>query len=251
MNTKIGKHALKIGLLFLATVALLAGLALPTYADTTPTPNTSAFHIVQGKVNSIAAPNFVVLTANQQTVAIISNTSTQYFIIPMGKVQGYVNNRIATDNREDKKEGAPKQSRAAQLKELRIPANWRSNLGWLEIFDNQASFNDIAVGDRVIVRADSSNMAKQVLIIKAPVNRTIKGSISFDVNDPTHIKITPLTGNPITPITLNVTPTTRIILKGQTSITGYAVAVYNSTNNNALTVNVQANAPAPTSTNTP
>ena len=248
MNNKIGKQALKIGLSFVSVLGLVVGMAFPVFADT-PTPNTPAFHTVQGSVSSVTAPSLVVLTSNQQSVTITTDSNSQYYLIPMGKVQGYVNNRVATDNKEDKKEGTPAQSRAAQLKDLHIPADWRSNLGWLAIFDNQASFSDIAVGDRIIVRADSANLAKQIMIIKAPVNRTIKGSIVL--TDPTHITINQSNGSGS--ITLNVTGTTLISLKGQTTISGYAVVLYNSANNNALTVNVQATAPAPApvATNSP
>ena len=123
------------------------------------------------------------------------------------------------------------------MKELHLPSNWRSNLGWLAFFDNPAGFDDIEINDRVIVRADNDNLARQVLIIKAPIIRTIKGSVSLvDGN----IKITPTGGDPIT---LTVISTTCIILHGQTSISGYAVAVYNSTNNNAVKVNIYAYAP--------
>ena len=156
----------------------------------------------------------------------------------MGRAIGYVNSQVNADRRTDRKQGVL-QSQAARLKELHIPANWKTNLGWLSTFDNPARLSDIAEGDRVIVRADNNNLAKAVLIFKAPVIKTIKGSVELD--DATHITISPSSG---TAITLNVLDSTRITLKGQTSITGYAVAVYNSSNNNAVTVNIQGNAPA-------
>ena len=124
------------------------------------------------------------------------------------------------------------------MKQLHIPADWKSNLGWLSFFDSPTSFRDIELNDRVIVRADSNNLAKQVLIIKAPVIRTIKGPVALI--DATHIRITPAGADPIT---LHVESTTSIVLHGQTSISGYAVAVYNSSTNNAIKVNVYAAAP--------
>lgn len=92
------------------------------------------------------------------------------------------------------------------------------------------------------MRADSNNVAKQVLIIKAPVIKTAKGSVTLI--DATHIQIAPDTG---TAVSVTIVDSTRIILKGQTTFTGYGVAVYDSSkNNDAVTVNIQANAPAAT-----
>jgi hypothetical protein len=243
MKTNMKKRLLKIGLLFTVLAALIVGIALPVSA-TGPkaTPNGLTFHIVQGKVETTntSTQTFVVLTANQQQVTVTTNSSTQYFLIPMGKAIGYVANQVTKDTKEDRKEGIKNQNRAAQLKELHIPANWRSNLGWLATFDNPASFSDIAVGERVIVRTDNNNLAKQVLIIKAPVIKTVKGSVTLV--DATHIKIAPATG---TAVTVTIVDSTRIVLKGQTTFTGYGVAVYDSSkNNDAVTINIQPNAPA-------
>jgi hypothetical protein len=243
MNTNMRKRLLKIGLLFMALVAMIVGIALPAYADNRPTSNNPAYPIVQGKVTDIFVSNtsFELLTANNNEVTITTNTSTQFYIIPAGKVLGAVNSLIAPNKNEDKGKGNLKQNAAARLnetKELHIPADWKRDLGWLAFFDNPASFSDIEVNDRVIVRTDKDNLAKQVLIIKAPVIRTIKGTISLV--DSTHIQITPTSG---IPLILNVVGTTSIVLHGQTSISGYAVAVYNSDNKNAVKVNVYATAP--------
>jgi hypothetical protein len=235
MNAKIRKQALKIGLLFLTVIALAIGIVFPAYAET----NTAATHMVQGEVLTVTAPNIVVSMANKQQVTISTDTTTQYFLVPAGKVTSSVNSRAAANSKDDKNK-----NRASQQKGFQIPADWRNNFGWLDIFDNQAAFTDIAAGDRLIVRASAANLAKQVLIVKAPVNRTIKGNVAL--TDATHITITPTDGT--SPVTLTVTASTRITLKGVTSIAGYAVASYNSVNKNALVVTVQAAAPT---TNTP
>jgi hypothetical protein len=246
MENRIRKRVLRVGLLFLAIVALVAAVAIPIYAATPAASNNPGFHVVQGKVDSVKSPKFDVTTPNEQSLTVSTDSNTQYYLIPLGKAQGYVNKQVAADNREDRKAGLLNPNRAAQLKELHIPANWRSNLGWLQIFDNQASFDNIAKGDRVIVRADDANLAKQVLIIKAPVNRTVKGSIVLNNDTPPTITITPTDGSGA--VTLNVVDTTRIMLKGQTSMTGYAVALYNSTNSDALVVNIQATEPTQAAT---
>lgn len=227
MHFKIKKRILIIGLLFLAITALVTGIVLPAYAANGPAGKNiqnPAFHLLQGKILSISSPDFTVQTAKQGQVTISTGNNTQYYTIPAGKIRNLVTSHLRSDNGNGNKK--------------LTPANLRSYLGNLNALVTRASFSDIAVGDRVIVRADSNNLAKQVLIIKAPVNRTIKGTITLV--DPAHIMITPADGSPIT---LNVTSTTRIVLKGQTSISGYAVALYNSTNDNALLVRVQATAP--------
>ncbi len=245
MNTNARKRILKIGLLFMALAALITGIAVPAYADNRSGPNNPAFHIVQGKVTSIDITNtsFKLMTANDEEVNITTNSSTQFFVVPAGKVKGAVNSLISPGKNEDRGNGKGNQkpNPAAILKEMKqlhIPANWKSNLGWLAFFDNPAGFSDIEVNDRVIVRADANNLAKQILIIKAPIIRTIKGTVA--VIDSTHIRITPSGGSPIS---LTIVDTTSIILHGQISISGYAVAVYNSSNNNAIKVNVYATPP--------
>ena len=125
------------------------------------------------------------------------------------------------------------------MKRAHIPANWRDNLGWLDTFDTGSQFSDIQVGDRVIARTtnDGNNLAKQILIIKAPVIQQVKGIISA------------VTGNSVTIGTNNIVVTvddnTRITLKGLIQVqTGqYAVAVYNKNTMVAQTISIQANAP--------
>ncbi len=246
MNLKTRKTALKIGLVVLAVIALATGIVVPAYAQAKTTPVAPPYHMIQGKVSAISAPNFSVVTGNQ-TTTITTDNNTQYWIIPQGRAQTFVANHLSTDNRQDRKRGILKPNPAVQLKELHIPANWRTNLGWLEVFDNKANFNDIAIGDRVIVRADVNNLAKQVLIIKAPVDRTVRGTIAAVTS--TTITINPLTTAAVptpAPVTLNWNSNTRFELKGliQVEVGQFASAVYNSTNMNALLVNVQATAPS-------
>lgn len=227
MHFKIKKRLLIIGLLFLTIAALVTGIVIPALADTPAVNNTNspAFHLLQGKILSLSSPDFTVQTVKQGTVTVSTGSSTQYYTIPAGTVRSLVINRLRSINGNGNKNGNQ--------------ANLRSDLARLNTLVSKASSSDIAVGDRVIVRADSNNLAKQVLIIKASVNRTIKGTVTL--TNPGQITITPATGSPVT---LNVVSTTRIVLKGETSIAGYAVALYNSTNNNALLVRVQTTAPA-------
>lgn len=234
------KKVLKVGVLFMLLISLAVGIAVPVSADNSNSAPTG-IRILQGVVQSVASPNFTIKNGDQTPITVNTDASTQYFIIPAGKVKNSGDDFKIDIKKEDRREAALGIAKAAQLKNFQIPANWKSNFGWLEIFDHDAQFSDIAVGDRVIVRAQTStNLAKQVLIIKAPVNRSIKGVISAVTANT--ISITPNGGT--TAIVMNVTPATRVMLKGITIIAAgqSATAVYNSSNNNALTINIQ---PAP------
>ncbi len=249
---KINKGLLRMGAL-VVIVALVMMVAVPVLADNSTTTPPVALHTVQGKViniisNTPSSSSFIIQNVSQQQVTITTDTSTKYYLINTGRAQSFVNNTVTKDNQQAKRNGRPQPPRANDLRNARIPANWRDNLGWLETFDTQANFSNIQVGDRVIARTtnDASNLAKQILIIKAPVNKTVKGTVNSVTVNPgssTILSITP-TGS-TTPLSLNITAQTRIVLKGIAVIQQgqAAVAVYNSTNNNALTVNIQAAQP--------
>jgi hypothetical protein len=236
-------NSVKICILFAAIATLAAGVAIPVSADTTTTTATTtssapALHTVQGVVNSVnsTSGSFTV-----GTTLVVTDSNTKFYLIPLGKADAYVNNKVARDP------GA--QSRAAKLKDLHIPANWRDNLGFLDTFGQKGAFSDISVGDRVIARVNSSGVAAQVLIIKAPVIRQVRGTITISGNN---ITVNALSG---TTVNLTWTTTTEFIIKGYTLPTGvYGVVTYNSSTNVASLVNFAAKAPPTpitTSTTTP
>ena len=241
----IQKQVLKIGILLIAVVSLMAGAAIPVSADAATAP---AMHTLQGKVESVAAPDFTILNGDQSQV-IKTDAETRFYIVPSGQVRDEADGRTRKDKIEEKVQGLFKKLKEEKLKDFRLPGNWRNNFGWLEIFDEEARFSDIAVGDRVVVRARmSDNLAKQVIIIKAPVIRSLKGTVAgVTLNS---ISITPSGGG--TPVFLNVNGSTRINLKGMAIIMPgqHATAVYNSANSTALTVNIQAAEPVSESMDT-
>ncbi len=233
MKNRIRTAALRIGILFVTLAALVSGTALPAVAAGPTNPSTLPnipFHSVQGPVLSTGANMLVVKTGSQTQVTVNVDRNTRYFLVNTGKPQNPVNNPVTKANNLNKPVQSPQQ-RAKDLIQSHLP---------VMPINNPGQFSDIKVGDRVIVRADKNNLAQQVLIIKAPVNRIVKGSILL--TDPTLITITPAGGSPIT---LNVTGATRILPKNQKSISGNAVVLYNSTNNNALVVTIQTTALAP------
>jgi len=245
--SKINKGILRLGALVLI-LALVLTVAIPALADSA-TPNIPAgpLHTVQGKVTDISNISttgiFTIQSGNQQ-INIATNTSTKYYMINMSRPQNYVNTTINGDNQQARRFGRPLPSRANDLRNAHIPANWRDNFGWLDTFDTQAGPSNIQIDDRVIARVDSNKLAYSILIIQAPVNKTVKGTVnSVSPGTSPVVDILSITPNgSTTPLPLNVTANTRIMLKGLAIILpGQTVtAVYNSTNSDALTVSIQA-----------
>jgi hypothetical protein len=234
-------NLVKISIIFAAIAALAVGVAIPVSADPSTPVTQPALTTVQGVVNPPAptssSTSFTVKTASSPSVTITVDSNTKYYLIPVGKADSYVNNKVAQDKNA--------QSRAEKLKSLHIPANWRDNLGFLDTFGQSGALTDIAVGDRVIARVNSGGVATQVLIIKAPVIRQVRGTVTISGND---ITVSALNG---TTVNLTWATTTEFIIKGYALPTsGYAVVTYNISTNVASLVNFAANAP-PTPTATP
>ncbi len=238
MKINFRKQVLKIGILFFLVTALVVSIAVPSLAATT----TTAMHTLQGKVLSTdtAGSSFVIQNGTQAQVTVTVDPNTRYYVVSMGRADAYVTNQVTKDIKQDK----GKQTRAGAMKELHIPANWRSNLDWLETFDTQGKFADIQVGDRIVARVTSNNLAAQVLITKAPVIQTIKGNVSGVTTNT--VTISP--PNNGAAVTLNINSNTHVTLKGFVSVQvgQIATAVYNRITLIAQTISVvPATTPAP------
>jgi hypothetical protein len=240
MRGKIGKLIIKYSVLLVMIIALTATLAVPAMAQAPA----AAVHSVQGTVNSVGASSFVVQNGSQTPVMVSTDGNTKYYMVPMGRVNNWVNNQVNKDIRQDK----GKQTRVGAMRALHIPSNWKNNLGFLETFDVKAKFSNIETGDRVIARANANNLASQVMIIKAPVIQTIKGTTSTPNGN--SITITPASGPAVT-VTINAK--TLVTLHGQLSVpqNQQAVLVYNKKTLIAQSLNVLPTAPAPTINNNP
>ncbi len=91
---------------------------------------------------------------------------------------------------------------------------------------HKAAFSDLAVGDGVVVKVmPDGNLAKQVLMIKVPNIKIIKGEVTEVTSD--SFTITPKNAA-VDPVSLKWDANSRIVIKGAISLkTGqYAVAVY-------------------------
>jgi hypothetical protein len=224
----------KISILFAVIATLVVGVAIPVSADNTTTTiattsSAPALHTVQGVVNSVnsTSGSFTVGT----TSVVSTDPNTKFYLIPLGKADTYVNNKVARD--------PSVLSRATKLKDLHIPANWRDNLGFLDTFGQKGAFSDISVGDRVIARVNSSGVAAQILIIKAPIIRQVRGTVTMSGNN---ITVKALNG---TTVNLTWAATTEFIIKGYALPSGvYGVVTYNSSANVASLVNFTAKEPS-------
>lgn len=232
---------IRIGIILL-TVALIAVAALPAMASNAA-PKQS-LHNIQGKVISIASDSssFIVQEGSQPQITVKVDQNTRYLLVPMGKVTAGIQQEINEERQDFKKGKEGPETRANFNKKVQIPDNWKSNLGWLETVDSQAKFSDIQVGDRIIASINTDgNVARQVLIFRAPVIQTVKGTVS--ALTASSVTITPTGANAVA---LNIDGDTRVNLKGLLSVqTGqYAMAVYNKNTLVAQIINVQAAAPA-------
>jgi hypothetical protein len=238
MNKTI-KSGLRIGLLFMVVMTLVLSSSLPVLAKNTSKPvltskPVSTLRVVQGEVVSISSDNstsdnatIVVRNGSQQLVTFKVDANTKYYMAPNGKTSASPANVPV---------------KAAGLVESVGTANCGIDPNSLGRYGKQAQFSDIQVGDKVVAWVKTAdNIATKILIIKPPVIQKVKGTITAISDNST--TITPLNGNAVT---LNWDGNTKFVLKGLISVqTGqYAAAVYNRTTMLALTVNVQATAPA-------
>jgi len=243
---------IKISIICCLITALVVGVVIPVAADSTTTTassttTTASLTTIQGVVTAVnpstsstTAPTFTVKTANSTLVTVaVDPTNTKYYLIPVGAAQSWVDNKVAQDKSDE--------SNAAKLKNLHIPANWRSNLGFLDTFSRAGTYSDIAVNDRVIARVNSNDVAAQVVIIKAPVIQQVRGTVTIST-DNNGITVNALNG---TTVNLTYNSSTEFIVKGYALPTDqYAVVTYNNTTMVASLVNFSATAPAPAATTT-
>lgn len=235
------KSALKIGIPFVVIMTLVFGSALPVLAKN-PSKPVLKLRVVQGEVVSISSDNttsdnatIVVRNGSQQLVTLKVDANTEYFMVPCGKTPAAAGATVTVKT--------AKQSQITLANESAAAAFYcGTDPGRLGRIGKEAQFSDIQVGDRVVAWVKTAdNLATKVLIIKAPVIQKVKGTITA-ISD-NSITITPTSG---TAVTLSWDGNTKFVLKGLISVqTGqYAAAVYNRITMLALTVDVQATAPA-------
>ncbi len=226
-------RAFKIGLPIVLVAGLVTGLTTTVLASPKNQPPVkTAGEVVAGKVVTKTDTYFVVQSGNQTQTTVSVNATTHYFLAPralperLAEAWGRLN-----DNKNDEKEhgrnGVPKV------------------LNDLHKLAKDATYTDLALGDKVVVRLfPSTTIAKQVLIIKPvlPKNQTVTGTIAAATTNATGDGGTIVINTSGTPpqIVLNWDTNTRIVLKGVLAVQApYKIsATYNTSTMKALTVTV-------------
>ena len=243
-------NIVKISIICCLITALVLGVAIPASAQSTTTTTSTAaaasqtLKTVQGIVTAVSPSSTPQTFTVGTNPAITVDANTKYYLIPVGAAQSYVDNKVAQDQND--------QSTAAKLKNLHIPANWRDNLGFLDTFSRTGTFSDIAVGDRVIARVNNNGVAAQVLIIKAPVIRQVRGTVTLTGSATSGtIAVVPLDSNTKLPSPLTYNASTEFIIKGyELPTSGYAVVTFNNTTGAVSLVNFTAKDPTSAATAT-
>jgi len=254
-------------------VVLICSIAVPITAkgNSDSSANAAAssqLSFVKGEVTDIDEDDLTleVQTRNGETVTVATaedtkfyQVSTVYRMTATGEVNPGVNQgnnlhnqspntsgqsgwgnrpgQVAADN-TDIEENAEYEN--GLMMNERVSHGWmgkiKSLFGKSHQYGEAAVFEDIEVGDKVVVRLNTEeDLAKQVLIIKASDIQTVRGDIS-DVDDD-EITIT----NDDEDYTLTLNEDTRVILKGAWQITEgqYAIATYEEDEDENLAILVR------------
>ncbi len=249
--------ALRITLPLFLIMTLGINAALPVLAQnvTKPVP---AFRMVQGEVINIVSDNAtsdnstatIVIRHGSKQVDIKVDASTKYFLMTRGKSSSVVSNVAAQPkgaikkNSKSERQTSPATLSDEALSETAIVASCARDPNSLDRYGKPAQFSDVEVGDRIIACVKTAdNLARQVLIMKAPAIQKVNGTIT-EVSE-SSITIAPASGSAVT---FSWDANTRFTLKGLISVQSgqYASAIYNRNGMLALAVDVQASAPATT-----
>ncbi len=248
----------KIAVVITLAIALVLGVALPGLAASDEAaPQTDDYwpKLLRGEVVGVddeGDPKSFDIQAGEQEFTIFVDENTRYFILhPPRKLLDVAQQRIELRQQDQEgpraivpaepmQLGAP---RAQQLKRL----IW-AKLKWLRHFGERASFDDIAIGDKVaVLLAPESDryLARVVTIIKPATYSRVSGTITGVADD--SITIEPVSGGD--EVTLEYNENTIFILKGITGIDPdaepFARAIYNTETTVAKTVRVWPEAPQP------
>ncbi len=284
------KKFIKIGVLLMTVALILglvlSGVAAADETENQPsTTATQPTKMVKGKVTSIDPGKtfFVVQSGEQEPVTIKVDSNTKYLTLEiqkgipkleelrekvqekvrekvqkevqklpkivergLGNKNGKANQQVPPPQTEDEDadEDTPADEDNGDLKDLPNKINSLHRLG------EKATFDDIAVGDSVVVRLmPNENLAKEVLIVKVKpqVLSKVHGIITAVTNDSLTIKKADNTE-----VTLGWDANTRFVLKGIISVEvgQTATAVYNTEALKAKVVEVTITPPAPTTAST-
>ena len=224
----------KIVLALILAIGLVAGstltvMAKPEEKAKDQKPEKVKLEIQRGEVTSInaAAGSFVIKNGDKE-LTITTDNATKYFKMNVpGNGVGVLRNQMQLKGKEQK---GPKMNPGVGIG----GENQALRRG-----GQQATFNDIAVGDKVAVQLNKgTTLAKLVIIFEKPF-ANIKGTVT--ALDPTSKKITITPSSGTAAVTLNYGDQTVFTLRGVTAIAAgqTAHAVYRVKDMMARNVNIQ------------
>jgi hypothetical protein len=275
-----------ISLAIIVAIGVVCGTSLPAMAKdkvavTASTTSADQFTIIKGKVNDVATNklSFMVQPATGSPIPVNVDINTKYYKMnatPVAvaemkdKIQERVRSKQANvfgkaqdknervlqknnDNEDEDLEETP-DIEEALMANVEAPQGWMNKIkSWFNHnpkFGHNARFEDIEVGDGIVVRAlENETLAKQVMIIKAPNIKKAAGTVTAVGPDNFTIKSNT---NPAETITFKVNENTHVALKGSLSlkVDQYVLVTYKLEGENKLarTVNVTAAPPNPSVT---
>ncbi len=233
----------KFGIPLIALVAVLVAVPVLTAAalpgkGKTPANCNNILRTVQGEVINITGngnpASIEVSQGDAKTIIVTVNTTTEYYIGQTGPLKRSVTNRISI-----LKQWIQRRSGRGNNDEI-IPGYWDNQFGRWEPSSKKAAFTDLTIGDRIIARVDSSQVASRILIVEAPAVRQVKGIVTIGTET-----ISILTANGIKIDGVKWGENTRYIIMGSPVVptSRYGIVVYNSETMTAIMVNLAVKEP--------
>jgi len=246
----------KIAVVVTLAAALVLGVTLPGLAasdETVPQTADCWPRLLKGEVLSVdeVEPKSFVIQAGEHELTILVENTRYFILYPPKGLLGLVQQRMGLRQQNQERVRVTERVVPMQLRAVgQVPQpkgileHQRANLKQLRHFGEQATFDDIAVGNKVVVwLAPETNgyLAKIVTIIEPTAYARINGTITGVSDD--FITIEPVSGGDEVPLEHN--ESTTFILKGFTSVEveQFACAVYNTETMTAKVVRVWPEAP--------
>lgn len=247
----------KIAVVVTLAVALVLGVTLPGLAasdEAVPQTADCWPRLLKGEVLSVDEVNqeSFFIQAGEHELTILVDENTRYFMLyPPKELLGLAQQRMGLRQQNQERARVIEPAVPMQLRAVgQVPQpkgilehQW-ANLKQLRHFGEEATFDDIAVGNKVVVwlaPEENGYLAKIVTIIEPTTYARINGTITGVSDD--FITIEPVSGGDEVPLEYN--ENTTFILKGFTSVEveQFACAVYNTETMMAKVVRVWTEAP--------
>jgi hypothetical protein len=237
--------------------ALVLGITLPGLAasdETAPQTDECWPRILRGGVLSVDEVNkesFLIQFGDEELTIFVDENTRYFLLYPPKELLSLAQQRMGLRQQNQERVRVTKPAVPVQLRAVgqvpqptRIQEHQRANLKWLRPFGEKATFDDIFVGDKVVVwlaPETDGYLAKIVTIIEPMSYTRVTGTIKRLPHD--HIVIEPLSGGDR--VSLEYNESTTFILKGFTSVEigQFACAAYDTGTMTARVVRVWSEPP--------